>query len=339
VAKLIEYDVTDVEPGGGQGDEPQPAVYDGTIKTVEYRDQKSDGSPVNDIHLAIDIGGGHRWMHTYINLDGAADWKLRELTDALGLPPKGKIDPDKFKNKKLRVKVNPGTYDWGDGNGPVYRAQTGTLLKPKSSDDYEPETDGAPSDVTSEDAGFVAYREGQPDPENPTEEIGSYDDWTDDDLEAEVSDRNLTVPGGRGKKRDKYINALRSDDEETTATEPAQPAEDSFVATREGDENGSYDDWPEEDLTAELNDRGLPTPGGRGKKQDKIIAALRADDAEAGGGSEEGDDYESWTAEELMTQIDERGLKSKLPRGRKTKDQLIAVLREDDAADPFDPSA
>jgi hypothetical protein len=330
VAK-IKYDVSDVETEGGGGNQPQPSVYDGVVKVFRHRTQRNDGTKANDIEVAVDVGEDFAWVYSYVGLDSSSDWKLRQLTDALGLPPKGDIDPDKQLEKKLRVKINPDTYE-GE-----YRARIGRFMKPSSDNgdapDDEPSEDEPAADEPV-DGDFVASRE---------DEANSYDEWTDEDLEAEATDRNLTLPGGRGSKRNKTIAALRADDEEAAGDgaapdeEPATEAAtypDGYEPVRESDEN-SYDDWSDDDIDGEFSDRGLDLPGGRGAKRVKQVTALRADDeaAEGGGGAQQADEYDSWDIEELAKEIEERSLE--LPSGRKTKDKLIAVLREDNADKPF----
>ena len=121
------------------------------------------------------------------------------------------------------------------------------------------------------------YREGKPDPEDPNEVVGPYDEWPDDDLEAEVNDRGLTLPGGRGGKKNKMIAALRADDEAqgSAATEETESSE-------EGEDD--YDEWDLDQLKAEWGERELgDLPAVRGRNADarlqaKLITELREDD-------------------------------------------------------------
>lgn len=127
---------------------------------------------------------------------------------------------------------------------------------------------------------------------------------------------------------------------------------DGFEPSREGDDFGSYDDWSDDDLAGEVEDRGLAVPGGRGNKKDKLVAALRADDNEAADASDPdadatsevdadgGDDYESWDLEALTKEWNDREM-GDVPafRGRNAEARIIAEiiekLREDDSASPF----
>jgi hypothetical protein len=119
---------------------------------------------------------------------------------------------------------------------------------------------------------------------------------------------------------------------------------------------GSYDDWEEDDLAAEVEDRGLSLPGGRGSKTKKMIAALREDDVAALGEDEEEeeedeaeepeassdeDEYDDWDIDQLKKEWEEREL-GPLPKVRGSNSEgrltikLIEGLRNDDNADPFE---
>jgi hypothetical protein len=292
VAKLVEYDVSGVEAssGGGGDVEAKPSVYPARIAVCETRAEKRDGTPANDIRVALDLGENYAWLWTYIGLGEASDLKLAEFTRAIKLKEKGKFDPAKLVNTIIRVKVNPDSYEG------QYKARAGRLL---------PATDG--------DAKL--------------------------DLHA--------VPSGGDNGAGP--TAVADDDEPTDEA-------DGYEAIREEDDN-SYEDWPEDDVEAEFTDRGLTAPGGRGNKLAKMITALRADDEaalssdgdedEGGGGIASGeneDDYDDWQVSELETEAEGRALDlPKKPRGsgaaERFKEAIIALLREDDEANPFEPEA
>lgn len=285
LAKLIKYDVTDVEEsGGGTGVKAKPGLYAAKIMKCAAREEKRDGTPANDIEVALNIGEEYDWLFTYIGLSKAADWKLKEFTAALGLPDKGGIDTDKLIGKMVRVKVNPGTYEGqpspsagrlmkaqkGDEPGPV-SAVSATAAGSNGHDATDDEPEAAVDDTPR-------WREGQPDPDNPDELVGSYDEWEDEDVFGEVTDRDLTLPGGRGGKRAKAIAALRADDEAASA-EPEPDAEP------DADDDGDYEAWSTEELVAEYVSREFddPTPEFKGRNADKrqrdaIITALTEDD-------------------------------------------------------------
>lgn len=287
----VTYNNEGIEEGGGGGSvQPKPGVYVAKIVRAEVRTEKSDGSPANDLHLVFDIGSNYVWLHSYVGLGAGSEWKLAELTRALGLREKGSFDSDTLKGKIIKIKVNPDTYE---GN---YQGKAGRFMKANKSDKILPHeddpvaggSDADDADDTDTDADTGDEREfwdgasreidenGEPD-----EEVGSYDDWSDEDLEAEVNDRGCDdlMPGGRGKKRDKHIKALRAEDE-------------LFYA---GDDQGDDSD----------------------------------DD-----GEEPEDDYDNMSLEDLIAEAKSREIT--LPRGRKTEQQVIDLLREDDGTDPFE---
>lgn len=284
MAKLIEFDVSGVEESGGTGVKVKPGLKVARIVSVTKRDTKSDGSPANDLQVVLDVGEEFDWLYTYIGLGPSSDWKLKEFTKAVGLGPKGKFDPDKLKDKIIRVKVNSGEFDgeYSPNAGKLFPPQPGDTVGNASfssndgaaaGPDEEPDGD---SDAVSEIGGtFEPTRE---DPNDP--EVGSYDDWSDEDIAAEVEDRGLTLPGGRGTARNKGLKALRADDEAQDA-EPEPAAE-----AAEGGDGDDYDEWSTEDLVSEWNAREMgdvPVVRGRNaeaRQRGTIIAALKEDDEE-----------------------------------------------------------
>lgn len=358
----ITYDVTDVEVGEG-GNQPKPGVYDATIAQVTHRTEKRDGSPANDLEIAYDLGEGYAWVYSYVGLEDSSAWRLRELTDALGLKAKGALDTEKIKGKKVRVKINPDTYN------DEYRARIGRVMAygsdngdgPTGESDDGPDADAGTSGDVDEDELFAERYPNAPDDFVPSREgdegIDSYDDWAADDVKGEVSDRGIVV-SGRRKTQKALIEALRQDDSEwvelleggsadaegdddgdgdgeSEAEASAYP--EGYEPQRETDDN-SYDDWDEGDLEGELNDRGLEVGSGRGNKKAKIIKALREDDenpltGEAAGDGDGADEYDDWDLEQLVSEAKERELD--VPRGRVTKDKIITILRKNDAEDPF----
>jgi hypothetical protein len=290
VAKVIEYDVTGVEESsGGTGVKVKPGVRIARIDLCEQREEKADGSPANDLRVGLNFGSEFDWGFTYIGLGPASDWKLAEFVRSLKLKDKGKLDPDKAKGKFVRVKVNNGTYQgeyspdmgklfppkpgdeklWAANEGGVSETSTSTAA---AGPDEEPEEAAA-----AEADGFVPTREDEND-----EEVGLYDDWSDEDLLAEAEDRKLTLPGGRGSKKDKAIKALRADDEEAAAApEPDEPAADGD--TPDADD---YDDWDVDALEKEWKERemgDLPVVKGRNREaryKAQMIEDLRQDDVD-----------------------------------------------------------
>src|SRR5215831_5440563 len=281
MAKLIEYDNTGVKV--------RPGVHVAKIERCAQREEKRDGSPANDIEVALNFGEEFDWGFTYIGLSDAADWKLAEFIRAMGLKEKGQFDPDKMVGKFLRVKVNSGTYegeyspDMGrlmkiqPGDIEAWQSGNGTASEFSSSAAAGPDLEEGEEEAEAEASSDSFYREGQPDPEDPNETVGSYDEWPDEDLEAEVNDRSLTLPGGRGSKKNKMIAALRADDEAQGSAE-----ESDEESSEEGGDD--YDEWDLDQLKAEWAERELgDLPSIRGRNADarlqaKLITELREDD-------------------------------------------------------------
>jgi hypothetical protein len=281
MAKVIKYDVSGVEESGGGGVQPRAGVYPAKIVICRQREEKTDGSPANDIEVALNLGGDYAWVYTYIGLSEAADWKLAEFTRALGLKEKGQFDPDKIVGKMIKVKINPDSYD-GEYRGRAARlmkaARGDKLAEASDVDGDEPDAEEEEAADDEKDSGqnvtgaFTPTREDESD-----DEVGSYDDWADEDLAAEVEDRGLTVGGGRGKKRDKHIKALREDDESAEAEPEAE---------EEASGTDDYDEWTADELIAEATERQLELPrkprgsGAEDRYKEKLIELLRADDGE-----------------------------------------------------------
>jgi hypothetical protein len=295
LAKVIEYDVSDVEESsGGTGVKVPPGVKIARIAQCEQREKKADGTPANDIKVALDFGSEYDWGFTYIGLSEAADWKLAEFVRALGLKEKGKLDPSKQVDKFIRVKVNPGTHEgeYSPNMGRLMKAQPGdeeawregnSTASELSSKPAGPDADGDGDEPVAEagvktysDPDFVPSREGEPG-------ISSYEEWPDEDLIAEVGDRDLALAGGRGSKRNKAIEALRAEDAEIAEGggdgEPEKPG-----AAPEPEDD--YDTWDLDQLKADWEARqlgDLPAMRGSGaaeRLKAAIIEELRKDDLE-----------------------------------------------------------
>src|SRR5262252_4062800 len=172
MAKLIKYDVSGVEEasGGGTGVKVRPGVHVAKVERCLQREEKRDGTPANDIEVALNFGDEYDWGFTYIGLSDAADWKLAEFIRAMGLKEKGQFDPDKMVGKFLRVKVNSGTYegeyspDMGrlmkiqPGDIEAWQSGNGTASEFSQSAAAGPDLDeGSPDGVATD----TFYREGQ----------------------------------------------------------------------------------------------------------------------------------------------------------------------------------
>lgn len=265
--KDFEYDVTDVESSGGQTGvrAPAPAVYDGVIRYAEPAEAKNTNN--TGIRIGVDVGSEYDWVFENVWFSEAALWKLKELLTALGLPMKGKLKPSMLLERKVRVKLNSGTEEYGP--------EIKRWMKPLDADDAPdapdtpdtPDTPDSPDEPEAQPSGGSYPNGYEPCREDPDGEVGSYDDWPDEDLKGEFDDRGLTVDGRRTKA--KTIEALRADDAAAAGGGSGSSGEDD------------YDSWSDEDLAEQVQKREITIPGGRGNKRQKMIDALREDDEQA----------------------------------------------------------
>src|SRR5262252_3023231 len=174
---VIKYDVSNVESGGG-GEQPQPGLYQGKIASITQRTQKANGDPVRDLEVVVDVGEEYARLWTYIKTpddpgynEAAHGWKLRELTDALKLQPKGSLDTNKLTGKEVNVKVVADTNLDGE-----YRGRIKNLF--------------APGKIEEDGEG---HEEGGGDDEPLTAE--ELADWSNEDLKEELEARGLSLSG------------------------------------------------------------------------------------------------------------------------------------------------
>lgn len=325
MSPVIKYDASDVEAGGG-GAQPEPGLYRGKVNSAAERKKKQDGTPCHDLEVTVDVGEGFANLWSYIPLkaDAPNKWKLREFTDALGLPPKGAIDPAKIKGKEVNVKLVADTDKDGD-----YRAKIKNIFMPVDTDEIVNLNGAGPTD------------EG---------EATDYSEWDDDDLKAELKEREITVPGRFSTA--KAIAALEeADGEEPEAEAEAEEpeAEEAEEATAGGDipeelladlkeDPDFYAEWPDEDVKSYVVDLDLAIPGRYSRKKaiDAFVALAGSLSGEEETATEAGgDDYDTWEDDDLKQEIKDRveqGSDVKVP-GRWTREKAIKVLRGDDA--PF----
>jgi hypothetical protein len=328
---VIKYDVSDVESGGG-AEQPQPALYKGKIVTVTHRTKNVRGEAVNDLEVVVDVGDDFARLWTYIQLDNpATKWKLREFTDAMGLPARGGIDPTKLKNKPVTVKVSADT-DL-DGN---YRGRVKNLFKPGE----EPSDNGAsPSGSVAED-------------DEPLTE-GELSEWDNDDLKEELEARGIKLAGrfSSAKAIEAILEAQgtngeaeddEEEDEDESEAKGTADIDPELLAELKTDPE-HYDDWSDDDIKSFIDDLGISGNLTGRKTRSKMIEHITQFADQAGGGGEKGgaepdDDYDEWPEQDLKDEIDtrsEQGADIKIV-GRKTKAKLVEALRKDDrAGEPF----
>lgn len=316
------YDVSDVESGGG-GTEPQPDMYDGKVVSITPRKQKSNGDPVNDLEVVVDLGGEYvrKWM--YVQLDNPnSRWKLRELIDAVDAPPKGTIAQliKKGEGAKVKVKIKAGTNQ--DGS---YRGEIKNLFKP--------------GDEVVDDEEAAALAEVEP---------AEYGEWPKEDLLAEIEERGLEKPAGRVTV-EKLVAVLEAHDAEGDPDEPEDEAEDATFDIRNVDGFEDWDEWSSDDLKEYVKENDIAIEGrfseakARAAIEESVAASEggeAADVAEGADGDDAAtptDEYDNFTDQELKDEIADRikdGAEIKVA-GRWTRDKAIESLRADDEANPF----
>lgn len=324
---VIKYDASDVEAGGG-GVQADPGLYRGKVVQVTERKKKADGTAVSDLEVVVDVGAEFARLWTYIPLkaDAPNKWKLREFTDALGLPPKGGIDPKKEVGKAVNVKVVADT----DLNGD-YRGKIKNLYLP---------VDAANLVVAGEASsnGTVAAAEGDYEPWTEEELKGA----SDEDITATLDELNLTdvAQSGRGWKPKAIAAILEAQEAEPEADPETEPEAVADGALPEGYED--IDDWTADDLKEELAKLELTVPGrfSADKAKAAILEQVGGGDGDAEPEAEDTyDNEDEWPDVDLQAEIDERneqGADIKVP-GRKSRQKMIDALRADNALAAKEP--
>lgn len=267
----IKYNVKGVERGGGNYEQPKPGLYEMEIKEANHRD--ADGK--NDIELVLEVTKGNNdfvgaRVWTYVGLGEASQWKLAELTDALGLPESGTLDTTKLLGKKMKVKINADS--WND----QYRARAGRFapLEAEATDDdaaADPDADADDPDAGGDEPITIELNDVE-----LSNDPDYYDDWSDDDLKEEIENQSLDVKGRFSRK--KVVEALVALVNENGGGGNDGDDPDAAAGNDDGDEYDDTDVWTDKALAEEYKKRGLDTIEGK-KNRQKVIEALRADDA------------------------------------------------------------
>lgn len=258
----IRYDVSDVESGAGE--QAPPKIYKAKIMTAEHRTEKSDGTKIEgkgDFHITVSVGDKFAPLHSYIGLYDATAWKLREFTDALGMPAKGSLDPKKLIGKECRVQVTKDEYDG------AYKARLKTWLAAKEVEE------GEDADADEADEEEEAEDEDEVDEEEEVEEDEEAEEEEDEEPEEEEADDPLAELDRSELK--KYIK-----DNELEVKVTTKMSDDDIRAAIVDAEGDDYDDWSLGDLKEEFNKRDLSLKKGAKSTKANLIAALRADDNE-----------------------------------------------------------
>jgi hypothetical protein len=306
----VKYDVSDVETGGG-GQEPDPGLYDGEIVSITHRTKKADGkTAISDFEVVVDVGAEYTRKWYYVKLPDDPNWnkeshgwKLREFTDALGLPPNGSLDATKLSKQKHKVLAkivadssnNDNTYKgkiknlFPPGKGATAApSTTGRGAKAKLIDALVAAEEGAGSEAEAEADSATAVAEGLTEgideeflAELKTDE-SHYSDWTDEDVIWLVNglgiDGNVKTTG-RGWKPKAIAGIVEFAQQVEGGGGEAETGDDAVV--------DKYDDeteWPNADLKAEIeerNEQGAAIEIAGRWTREKMIAALREDNKNA----------------------------------------------------------
>jgi hypothetical protein len=253
----IRYDVSDVESGAGE--QAPPKIYKAKIVAAEHRTDKTDGTKIEgkgDIHVTVSVGDKFAPLHSYIGLYEATKWKLREFTDALGMPAKGSIDAKKLVGKECRVQVTKDEYDG------AYKARLKTWLAAKDEDDEH-------EDESDED------EEEEADEEDEVEEEDEEDEEEEDEEPEEEEEPDDPLADLTRAELKKYIKD--NDLEIKVTTKMSDDDIRGAIVDAEGDD---YDEWSLGDLKEEFNKRDLSLKKGAKATKANLIASLRADDNE-----------------------------------------------------------
>lgn len=309
----VKYDVSDAEVRNFEV--PKPGVYEAHIHEASHGQSSSD-NPMFTIVFEVTKGDhkGARIWH-YILTDGSQDWRLREFTDALGLKPKGAVEPADLVGSvvQLRTAIDPAKDGYDE------KARVKNVMPPAG-------TDGASAGEDDDD-------------DEP------YEEWDIGDLKEELEARELKVAGRATKA--KIIAALEADDAEDEGEDEEEEEEKDEEKEDEEDEDGismaDLKKMSRTELKGVIKEEELEVKVLKKDSDDalreKIAEALELEDEEEEGeeeeeeeGSEEDTDYEEWDISELKAELKERALKTD---GRKSV--LVARLKKDDTKDeePF----
>lgn len=310
------FDPNDVESGSNFVQHPAPTLVRVKITEADLGFVSSTGN--KGIHLQFKILGskppkkGQQWatLHHYLTNTEAARWRFKELLEALGLPMKATLKESDLVGKVCLAKLRAEDYE-GE-----HQAKIARLMNLDDEEDLdEDELDDEDDDADEDD-------EDSEDEDNESdEEADDYNDWSLQQLRAELESRDLETTG----RKKALVERLETDDDET-----GPDADDEEEADDE--DAVDYESMGIRELRAAAKEAGIAT---RGLDKDALIEALEEepdeepdeDEAEP----EEATDYSDWSLKDLRAEARERKIKTV----GLDKDALVEALAEDDG-DPFE---
>lgn len=253
----IKYNVSDVE-ARPDFDQPIPrGVYRCKITDITSGESKSSGNPMLTVEYEVSERGDHkgRKLWDYIVLNDASAWKLKQLTDALGLGSKGTLDTDAAVGERVLVRVKHETDD-RDPDNVVVRGRVGSVNPLPEVDDDEEEDEEPDED---EDEGT-------------TDELTAEDleEMDLDELKEIIEEEELDI---RVTKRSK-VAAVRAKVAEALGLEEEDEEEEDDEEEDGDEEEVDYSELSAPELRTELKARGLPTKG----RKAVLVERLEEDD-------------------------------------------------------------
>ncbi len=260
----VKYDVSGAT-AGGDWEHVQPGLYILELKEMNAKRSKPkpDGGGNNPMLEVIwkpiataegeKLEGEFSNLYQYVLVDGSQDGRLRALTDALGLKPKGTIDTEAVVGEKVLGHVKPDKDQDGE-----YRPRIAKVM---------PLADEVAIDEDDEE-----------------EEEDAEEEEEDESIDLSTLDRNALKRLIKENELEIRVLKSHSDDDIRAAIaealggdEEEEEEEDEEDEDEEESENG-YAEMSLADLKSALKERGLKPTG----KKAELVARLVEDDAKGG---------------------------------------------------------
>lgn len=330
----IKYKTKGVERKGG-GNVPKPGVY--RCKVVACVDATPSGKD-RRLEVVYEITEGDEKgykLYDYINLvSEAAEWKLAQFIDALGLPENGTMDTDDIVGTALNVRTRvENSEQYGASAKPA-------TLMPLDGDESDDE-DLSEEDEDAEDA----------DADDEAEDTDEDEEWDEESLgelektelkevaeEYEIDFPSRLTAAGKKKVIAAILEAQGGDEDEESSDEEDEDELWTEEELAELDDDDLLEQAGEFELDADDYQKSKKVKGKVRKTLDRdgliaaILEAQGGDDEESEDGEDEDEDetpdYAAMDLPALKALCKERSLDTK-----GTKKLLIKRLEKDD--EPF----